>query len=179
MREDFFLRSLYVLVIHLSKHTGWSTTPPLELILYSALCPCYFSRNIQLCCFQCSPWQRNTPVSSIYFPNAVHERRLHKTPIHIWGSAFKKTPASHSLWSPWAAPQMRLGGRILPSSKLNSFFAETEGEMCLNLSATVLTEAGQKRIFLWSFPFFWAKGIHVPVASFNHYEILLFKSVRK
>lgn len=68
--------------------------------------PLYFSRNIQLCCFQCSPWQENTPVSSPYFPNAACERQLRKTAIHKQGygsPAFKKTPAHHSLWSPGAA----------------------------------------------------------------------------
>lgn len=94
--------------------------------------------------------KKSTPVLSLYFPNAVHE--THKSPIHIRGSAFKKTPASHSLWNPWAASQMRLWAQILPSSELNGFFAETNGKTCLNLSAAVLTEAGQKKYFLVKFP---------------------------
>lgn len=52
---------------------------------------------------------------------------------------------------------MRLRGQSLPSSELNSFFAETERETCLNLPASVLTEADQKVILLWSSPFLWSK----------------------
>lgn len=44
--------------------------------------PVTSAETFQLCCFQCSPWQENNPVSSPYFPNAVHERQLHKTAIH-------------------------------------------------------------------------------------------------
>lgn len=43
---------------------------------------------------------------------------------------------------------MRLRGQILPSSELNSFFAETERKTRLNLPVSVLTEADQKVILL-------------------------------
>lgn len=52
---------------------------------------------------------------------------------------------------------MRLWGQILPSSELNSFFAETERKTRLNLPVSVLTEADQKVILLWSSPFLWSK----------------------
>lgn len=94
MPEDFFLRSLYVLVIHLSKHAGWSTTPPLELMLYSALCPCYFSRNIQLCCFRCS-LDKGTPQFQVSIFQMLSMKDGFTRLLSISGVLHLKRPLHH------------------------------------------------------------------------------------